>query len=124
MSPESLVSLFTGWFSTATDNTLHVGQLLAKGEKSQLVPILDGDPLSRAPRGPYRGRGRGDRRRQDGCGPTYWLGSEIEQDGLDLEQFTAEVLDGTKPLTSYLEDSLPAETFTAEESTMCMAGGG
>jgi hypothetical protein len=53
-----------------------------------------------------------------------WLGSEIEQDGLNLKQFTADLLDHTKPLTSYLEDSLAGESFTTDESTMCMAGGG
>ena len=53
-----------------------------------------------------------------------WLGSEIEADGLDLKKFAADLLDETKPLKSYLEASLAGEAFTAEESTMCLAGGG
>lgn len=52
-----------------------------------------------------------------------WLGSEIQQDGLDLRQFTIDLLDHTKPLKSYLEDAIPTEMFTPDESSMCMMGG-
>jgi pectinacetylesterase len=53
-----------------------------------------------------------------------WLGSEIEQDGIDMKQFTADLLDADKPLESYVEDAFPQETFTAEESAQCLEGGG
>ena len=52
-----------------------------------------------------------------------WLGSEIEASGLDLKQFTIDLLDETKPLASYLEGQISGEAFTAEQSMMCMAGG-
>jgi hypothetical protein len=53
-----------------------------------------------------------------------WLGSEIEADGLDVGDFATDLIDAKKPLKSYLEDALPGETFTADESAMCLAGGG
>jgi hypothetical protein len=53
-----------------------------------------------------------------------WLGSEIQSAGLDLRDFTADLLDPTVPLASYLEARDAASAFTAEESAACMAGGG
>jgi hypothetical protein len=52
-----------------------------------------------------------------------WLGSEIEQSGINLKDFTTLVLDNTKPLQSYIEDPQPDEVFTSDESMMCMQGG-
>jgi hypothetical protein len=52
-----------------------------------------------------------------------WLGSEIQQDMIDLKQFTTDLVDDTKPLKSYLEDVRPAASFTPAESAACMMGG-
>jgi len=51
---------------------------------------------------------------------TPWLGSEIEQAGLTLRDFTELLLDDTRPLANYLETAQPSESFTAEESAQCM----
>ena len=52
-----------------------------------------------------------------------WLGSEIRTDGLDLRRFSADLVDDTKPLKSYLEPMRDA-TFTPAVSMTCMRGGG
>jgi hypothetical protein len=49
-----------------------------------------------------------------------WLGSEIQQDMIDLKQFTIDLVDDAKPLKSYLEDVRPNASFTREESAFCM----
>ena len=51
---------------------------------------------------------------------TPWLGTEIEQDGLDLRDYVEMLMDDTRPLKSYHEDPQPDEMFTPEESMMCM----
>ncbi len=53
-----------------------------------------------------------------------WLGSDIAEDNLDLRDFTAQLLDPSQPLESYLESPQPEEAFTPDESAMCMQGGG
>jgi hypothetical protein len=52
-----------------------------------------------------------------------WFGSEIPADKLSLKDFTTTLLDDQKPLKSYLEDVQSTETFTSDQSAMCMAGG-
>jgi hypothetical protein len=52
-----------------------------------------------------------------------WLGSEIQQDMIDLKQFTTDLVDDTKPLKSYVEDVRPDAGFTPAESALCMMGG-
>lgn len=52
-----------------------------------------------------------------------WLGSEIQQDHLTLQDFSTTLVDDTKPLKSYLEDVQASESFTPEESATCMEGG-
>jgi hypothetical protein len=52
-----------------------------------------------------------------------WLGSSIERDGLDLKQFVIDLLDQTKPLHNYVEDSIPSEQFTTDQLAQCLAGG-
>ena len=49
-----------------------------------------------------------------------WLGSEIEQDHIDLRDFTATLLDDTQPLKSYREAPVADEQFTAAESALCL----
>jgi hypothetical protein len=51
-----------------------------------------------------------------------WLGSEIQGNGLDLRQFSADLLDDAKPLKSYLEPKRE-ETFTPAVTMACMQGG-
>jgi hypothetical protein len=52
-----------------------------------------------------------------------WYGSEIQAKGIDLKQYTIDLLDPTKPLESYVEELQASEGFTPEESTKCMEGG-
>jgi pectinacetylesterase len=52
-----------------------------------------------------------------------WLGSEIQEDMIDLKQFTVDLVDDTKPLKSYLEGVRPNASFTPAESMLCMQGG-
>jgi hypothetical protein len=52
-----------------------------------------------------------------------WLGSEIEQDNMNLKDFTELLLDRERPLESYVEDPQPDEAFTSDESMKCMQGG-
>jgi hypothetical protein len=52
-----------------------------------------------------------------------WLGSEIQTEGLDLKQFSADLVDDTKPLKSYLEPVRNA-TFAPAVAATCMRGGG
>ena len=51
---------------------------------------------------------------------TPWLGSEIEQDGLDLRDYVEMLVDDSRPLKSYREDNQSGEKFTAAESMTCM----
>jgi hypothetical protein len=51
-----------------------------------------------------------------------WAGSEIERDGLDLKQFSADLLEDGKPLKSYLEPERNA-SFAPAVSMACMKGG-
>lgn len=52
---------------------------------------------------------------------TPWLGTEIQERGLDLYAFTELLLDDGRPLDSYRETPIPAESFTAAEAAECMA---
>ncbi len=52
-----------------------------------------------------------------------WLGSSIEAMGIDLKQFTADLLDDRKPLESYIEPERNA-SFAPAVSAACMQGGG
>jgi hypothetical protein len=52
-----------------------------------------------------------------------WLGSEIQQDMIDLKQFSTDLVDDGKPLKSYLEDVQPNEMFTPQVAMACMMGG-
>lgn len=54
---------------------------------------------------------------------TPWVGSEIQQDKLDLKQFTIDLLDDKKPFRSYLESVQPTEDFTPAVANQCMQGG-
>jgi hypothetical protein len=49
-----------------------------------------------------------------------WLGSEIEQDHLNLKDFVKTLIDDGQPLESYLEDVQASEMFTSEQSMMCL----
>ena len=51
-----------------------------------------------------------------------WLGSEIQGSGLDLQKFSADLLDDAKPLKSYLEPPRDS-TFTPAVAMACMMGG-
>ena len=51
-----------------------------------------------------------------------WAGSEIKGLGLDLRQFSVDLIDDKKPLKSYLEPKR-SETFTPAVSMACMKGG-
>jgi len=51
-----------------------------------------------------------------------WLGSEIEEKGLDLRQFSQDLIDDSKPLKSYLESPTDM-TFTPAVTMACMKGG-
>ncbi len=49
-----------------------------------------------------------------------WEGSDIPQLGIDLKQFTIDLLDDKKPLKSYVQDPQPSEAFTPAISAQCM----
>jgi hypothetical protein len=49
-----------------------------------------------------------------------WLGSEIEQDHINLRDFTETLLDDTRPLVSYRESDQADEKFTSEELALCL----
>jgi hypothetical protein len=51
-----------------------------------------------------------------------WLGSEIQEKGLDLRQFSADLMDDAKPLKSYLETPRNV-SFAPAVSMKCMQGG-
>jgi hypothetical protein len=52
-----------------------------------------------------------------------WAGSDIEADHIDLKAFTADLLDDSKSLQSYIEDVQPTEKFSSAVSAQCMSGG-
>ncbi|MET0594763.1 MAG: pectin acetylesterase-family hydrolase [Polyangiaceae bacterium] len=52
-----------------------------------------------------------------------WLGSEIATQGVDLQAFTADLLDDKKPLKSYIEPERNA-SFSPAVAAACMKGGG
>ena len=49
-----------------------------------------------------------------------WAGSEIPQLGIDLKQFTSDLLDDTKKLKSYVQDVQASEAFTPAVAAQCM----
>jgi hypothetical protein len=51
-----------------------------------------------------------------------WLGSEIQADMVDLKKFSVDLIDDTKPLTSYVE-GVENKSFTPAVSAACMKGG-
>jgi hypothetical protein len=51
-----------------------------------------------------------------------WLGSDIQEKGLDLRQFTEDLVTDSKPLKSDLEAPRDA-TFTPTVAAACMKGG-
>jgi hypothetical protein len=53
---------------------------------------------------------------------TPWLGSGIAADMIDLEQYSEDLLDDTKPLRSYVE-AVQNEDFTPAVEAACFAGG-
>jgi hypothetical protein len=51
-----------------------------------------------------------------------WLGSEMQDNGLDLQKFAEDLVDDAKPLKSYLESPRDV-SFTPAVSMACMKGG-
>ena len=51
---------------------------------------------------------------------TPWIGTEIEQEGVNLRDYIERLLDPSQPLRNYREAPQPAEAFTPEEVTKCM----
>jgi hypothetical protein len=51
---------------------------------------------------------------------TPWLGTEIEEAGVNLRDYVELLLDDSRPLQSYHEAPQPSEQFTPEEVTKCM----
>ncbi|HEX6243765.1 MAG TPA: pectin acetylesterase-family hydrolase [Polyangiales bacterium] len=51
---------------------------------------------------------------------TPWLGTDIEQEGLNLRDYIERLLDPEQPLRNYREAPQPSEAFTPEEVTKCM----
>ncbi|MET0385625.1 MAG: pectin acetylesterase-family hydrolase [Polyangiales bacterium] len=49
-----------------------------------------------------------------------WLGSEIEERGVDARDFVAALIDDDAPLESYLEAPQPGEELTPEELAVCL----
>jgi hypothetical protein len=54
---------------------------------------------------------------------TPWLGAEIQAKDVTLRDFVVTLLDDSKPMTSYVEDKQPDESFSPAVSALCEEGG-